>query len=235
MGNFEEKEVCCPNCLKANISKLYTAITMPNDYKLHSSILNSDIFKVNCSNCGEDIYISYPLVYTDLKRRFIICYKPDFDKDCLSYVYLEDKYQELDYIIRRVVPDYNSLKEKIYCFENSLDDMAIEISKYAVARVIAEKLNIDNIDKGYLSIYDACNNTIGFTFFVGDDKKPYLQIVRLELYAKSLKIVQDIAVNERHKRDFLKIDIKWAENMVIKYNKIKDSKKINKTKLVKLN
>ncbi len=233
MAIHEEKEICCPNCLQLNKSKLYTSITMPDDRRLHKDILSSEIFKIGCTNCGENICISYPLVYTDLKRKFIICYKPDFDKSRLAYAYLEDTYKDLDHITRRVVPDYNSLKEKIYCFENSLDDMAVEISKYAVARVLAEKMNINGIDKGYLSIYDASNNTIGFTFFIGNDKKPYLQSARLELYAKALRVVHDIAINAKYKRDYLKIDIKWAEDMVNKYNKNKEANKPEKPAVVK--
>ena len=80
---------------------------------------------------------------------------------------------------------------------------------------------MSRISDGYLSSYSRETNTIGFTFFIGDKKEPYVQNARLEIYAKCLKIVQQICRNDKHLSGFIKIDREWADNILFRYKRIK--------------
>ena len=116
-----------------------------------------------------------------------------------------------------------SLKEKIFIFESGLDDMAVELTKYAIAAMIAKKHDLSNVSEGYLSMYNRETNTIGFTYFIGEDNEPFVQSARLEIYRKSLKIVEAICANDKKRSGFIKIDREWAENTLFRYKRIKNN------------
>lgn len=218
MGRFTEKEVFCKECGAALNAKLYPCIRVPRDLHLRSKLLDSTLLNFECPSCGCAAQLSYPLLYSDIQRGFMVYLIPGVEKFCTVDSQLEEEYRELPGIIRRAVPDLNSLKEKIYCFENCLDDMALELTKLAISRAVADKFGVKRVEKGYLSMYDTGKNTIGFTFFVGDSGEAYLQSARLELYAKSLRIANKTAARDKARRGFLKIDREWADNIIYRYN-----------------
>ena len=143
---------------------------------------------------------------------------------------LENEYSNLRNIRKRVVPTFNSFKEKIFIFESGLDDMAIELTKLAIGQTVSKKLDGAEIYDGYLSMYDRESNTMGFTYFAGDDRIPYVQTARLEIYGKSKDIIDRIAIKDKKLKGFIKIDEEWAENILYRYKRAKHIEKLNKLK-----
>ena len=119
---------------------------------------------------------------------------------------LEEKYANLRNINKRVVSDFNSFKERIFIFESGLDDMAVELTKAVISQTVSKKLGGAAVKEGYLSMYDRENNTMGFTYFTGEEMTPYVQTARLEIYGKAKEIVEQFSVKDKKLKGFIKID-----------------------------
>lgn len=221
MGSTIEKEIFCRECGKGAVTVLYPTVRIPDDADLRAKLFDGTLTRWECPECGCEVNLAYPLLYSDIKRGFLIYLIPNTEKFCTVDEGLESIYPELSSLRRRAVTTLSALKEKIYCFENGLDDMALELAKLAVSRTVADRFELKRVDEGYLSMYDPENNTLGFTFFVGKNKEPYLQSARLELYSKSISIVNRIAAKDRERIGFLKIDREWADNIIYRYNAAK--------------
>lgn len=224
MSNKIERETVCRRCGQPIKAVLYPRITVPNDLKLRGRIMDETLFDAECPQCKAlSQQLSYNLLYTDLKRRFMVYLMPRLDGFCAVDDELENEFSHLAPITKRAVSNVNALKEKIYCFENSLDDMALELTKLAVSRTVAAKFGVSQVREGYLSVCDTQRNSMGFLFFVGENKEPYLQSARLELYSKAARIAAAFAQKDRQRQGFLKIDREWADNMIYRYNSKKQN------------
>ena len=221
MSNVISKEVSCPKCSKSTSERLYISINATNDPRFREDFLSGKLLSFTCPHCGHQAQITYPLLYNDMKRRFMVYLIPDIDRFQLEDRSLEDDYRNLKGIRKRITADFNAAKEKIFIFESGLDDMAVELTKYAVAEMVAKKKGLSRISEGYLSQYNRETNTIGFTYFIGENNEPFVQAARLEIYRKSMNIVEAICANDKKLSGFIKIDREWAENTLFRYKRVK--------------
>lgn len=219
MSNVISKEVACPNCSEITNEHLYISINATNDPQFREELLSENLLKWKCENCGYEGRFTYPLLYNDMKRRFMIYLIPQIDRFQLEDRELEDDYRNLKGITKRITPDFNSFKEKVFIFESGLDDMAVELTKLAISQTVAKKYGIDKVEEGYLSMYNRETNTMGFTFFVGENHEPYVQSARLEVYARSAQIVSEVGHHDKKISGFIKIDREWAENTLFRYKR----------------
>lgn len=223
MSNVISKEVNCPKCGHTGSAHLYISINATNDPQFRDDLLSGKLLDYTCPSCGYQGRYTYPLLYNDMKRRFMVYLIPQIDRFQLEDRSLEEDYRNLKGIRKRITANFNALKEKIFIFESGLDDMAVELTKYAIAAMIAKKHDLSNVSEGYLSMYNRETNTIGFTYFIGEDNEPFVQSARLEIYRKSLKIVEAICANDKKLSGFIKIDREWAENTLFRYKRIKNN------------
>lgn len=219
MSNVISKEVACPNCNEISNAHLYISVNATNDPQFREELLSENLLKWKCENCGFEGRFTYPLLYNDMKRRFMVYLIPQIDRFQLEDRELEDDYRNLKGIIKRSVPDFNSFKEKVFIFESGLDDMAVELTKLAISETVAKKHNLKKVEEGYLSMYNRDTNTMGFTFFVGENHEPYVQSARLEVYARSAQIASEFGKNDKKLSGFIKIDREWAENTLFRYKR----------------
>ena len=219
MSNVISKEVACPNCSEISNAHLYISINATNDPQFREELLSENLLKWKCENCGYEGRFTYPLLYNDMKRRFMIYLIPQIDRFQLEDRELEDDYRNLKGITKRITPDFNSFKEKVFIFESGLDDMAVELTKLAISQTVAKKYGLDQVEEGYLSMYNRETNTMGFTFFVGENHEPYVQSARLEVYARSAQIVSEVGHHDKKISGFIKIDREWAENTLFRYKR----------------
>ncbi len=219
MSNVISKEVACPNCSEITNAHLYISINATNDPQFREELLSENLLKWKCENCGYEGRFTYPLLYNDMKRRFMIYLIPQIDRFQLEDRALEDDYRNLKGITKRITPDFNSFKEKVFIFESGLDDMAVELTKLAISQTVAKKYGLDKVEEGYLSMYNRETNTMGFTFFVGENHEPYVQSARLEVYARSAQIVSEVGHHDKKISGFIKIDREWAENTLFRYKR----------------
>ena len=228
------KEIICPKCNEITEGKLYTSINATNNPHLRNEVLEENLFHWRCHSCGHEARLTYPLLYNDMKKRFMIYLIPEIDRFQLADNELEEEFKNLIGIRKRLAPDFNTFKEKLFIFENGLDDMAVEMTKLAISESVARKLKLREVTEGYLSMYDRESNTMGFTFLIGLEKEPYIQSVRLEIYSKSLAIVDEIADKDKKLNGFLTIDREWATNILYSYKRSKQRERIKREESFKV-
>lgn len=221
MSGKVTKNIACPKCNETTQTDIYTSINAFNDPELREKALDESLFKWRCESCGYEARLTYPVLYNDMKNRFMIYLIPRIERFQLADRELEEEFDNLKNINKRLVPDFNSFKEKVFIFESGLDDMAVEVTKLAISETVAKKQKLREVTEGYLSMYDRETNTMGFTFFLGENKEPYVQSARLEIYGKSISIVKEFAVKDRKLKGFIKVDREWAENVLYRYKRSK--------------
>lgn len=229
-SNIIKKRIVCPKCNETTEAFLYTSINVTNNRELREQAMNESLFRWTCSSCGHVARLTYPVLYNDMKNRFMIYLIPRVEHFQLADKALEEEFKTLKHIDKRIVPDFNKFKEKIFIFESGLDDMAVELTKLAISQAVAKKHNLKNVTEGYLSMYNSENNTMGFTYFVGKEKQPYVQSARLEIYGKSVSVVNQLAVKDKKLKGFIRIDREWAENILYRYKRGRQAAKMNKAK-----
>ena len=228
--NKVNKAVVCPMCGELGKAEIYTSVNVARHKSYREKVLDGELFSWTCPSCAYNARLTYPILYNDMKNRFMVYLIPKIDRFQLWDKELEDKYSNLRNISKRVVSDFNSFKEKIFIFESRLDDMAVELTKVAISQTVSKKLGGVEVHDGYLSMYDRESNTMGFTYFTGDERTPYVQTARLEIYGKSKDIVERFAVKDKRLKGFIKIDSEWAENILYRYKRAKQIEKLNKLK-----
>ncbi len=228
--NKVNKAVVCPMCGELGKAEIFTSVNVAKNKEYRAKVLNGELFAWACPSCGYNARLTYPILYNDMKHRFMVYLIPKIERFQLCDKELEEKYSNLRNISKRVVSDFNSFKEKIFIFESRLDDMAVELTKVAISQTVSKKLGGVEVHDGYLSMYDRESNTMGFTYFTGDERTPYVQTARLEIYGKSKDIVERFAVKDKRLKGFIKIDSEWAENILYRYKRAKQIEKLNKLK-----
>ena len=228
MPNKVTKAIVCPMCSELSKAEIYTSINPSVQKEIRKKALSGELFEFVCPSCSYSARLNYPLLYNDMKNRFMVYLIPKIDRFQLCDKELEKKYSNLRNINKRIVPTFNSFKEKLFIFESGLDDMAVELTKLAISQTVAKHLDIEEIKEGYLSMYDRETNTMGFTYFIGEDKEPYVQTARLEIYGKSKGIIDKLAYKDKKLQGFIKIDREWAENVLYRYKRSKHMEKVRK-------
>lgn len=228
--NKVNKAIVCPMCGELSKAEIYTSVNPTVNKALRNRVLGGELFSWSCPNCNYSARLTYPILYNDMKNRFMVYLIPKIDRYQLCDKELEEKYSNLRNISKRIAADFNSFKEKIFIFESGLDDMAVELTKLAISQTVSKKLGGAQITDGYLSMYDRETNTMGFTYFAGEERMPYVQTARLEIYGKSKDIIDRLAIKDKKLKGFIKIDKEWAENILYRYKRAKHIEKLNKLK-----
>ncbi len=228
--NRVTKAIVCPMCGELSKAEIYTSVNATINTDIRARVLDGTLFDWSCPSCSHRARLTYPILYNDMKNRFMVYLIPKIDRYQLCNKELEEKYRNLRGINKRIVPSFNTFKEKIFIFESGLDDMSVELTKLAISQTVSKKLGIEEITEGYLSMYDRENNTMGFTYFTGEQRKPYVQTARLEIYGKSKGIIDRFAIKDKKLSGFIKIDREWAENILYRYKRAKHIEKLNKLK-----
>ncbi|MBQ3692516.1 MAG: CpXC domain-containing protein [Clostridia bacterium] len=219
MSNTEIKKVSCPKCNHDNEVKVFKTVNATTDPQFRETLLAGQLFGFRCENCGYEATLRYPLLYNDMKNRFMVYYIPEIERERITDESLEAEYGDLGDVTRRIVGTFNELKEKIHIFESGLDDRAIEIAKIALNDVVTKRTG-EAVTGGYFSKYSVEEGSIGFTFFVGDNNEHLVQTTRIEIYEKSVEIA-DFYDIDQSSRSFILINRDWARNALYKYKKSK--------------
>ena len=204
------KTVTCPKCSEKSDVKLICSANGKSVPNIKRTVLNDSFFKWKCPKCNFEKPLLHPFLYNDTENDFMVYYIPQTKKRFLADEKIEKEYADLSDIKKRLVSNVSELKEKIIILENHYNDMAIELAKHAVARIV-EKTAAQTIAEGYFLEMDQAENTVSFQFFIGPEKRPYIQTTRFEVYNRSLELVKkQFADTDKHD-GFIKIDSEWAK------------------------
>lgn len=142
MSFSRSETIECPRCGRAQEISVWTSVNVTTDPDLKREVLDGNVARFKCRTCRHSTKIEYDLLYHDMTKRLYVWLKyPDEDgffgvdpaAAALSEV-LGEAY------IRRVVPSYEELVEKIKIADAGLDDFEIEIVKLFVC--IREQIDI---------------------------------------------------------------------------------------------
>lgn len=211
-----EKAVTCPKCGQQSNTKFIESVNTIDDKNIKKNIFDESIFRWKCKKCGFTTKCQHPFLYNDIENKFMVYFIPNVERAKLSDPKLDAEYKDIINIKKRVVPSLNSMKEKIYLFENHINDMAVELVKLAVAQIVAQDTG-HYVYEGYLTDISESENTISFQFFVGSDRRSYIQTTRYELYSQSMDIVNLYFASADFHSAFLNIDKNWAKTTLEKY------------------
>lgn len=132
MSKISEKPFTCPYCGYEGEFKMYDSVNVTLDPKLRDKVISGKIFEWICPKCLQKISIRHDLLYHDMDKNFMIYYSP---KNCPEINDMINDTQAKCPGMRklsRTVDSLNALREKIYIFEESLNDIAIELAKLVI-------------------------------------------------------------------------------------------------------
>lgn len=216
MSELISKLVSCPKCEQQTAVDFACSVNTESDPDVREKIMDESFFRWKCPKCGFQTKLFHPLLYSDLKNNFMVYYIPKVERSQIADEKLEKEFSELKDIKKRVVPELNAMKEKIVLFEGKYNDMAIELSKLAVAEVVGKSTG-QNVYEGYCTDIDKSGNSICFQFFIGGEHRTYIQTTRFDVYNRSLSIVKESFSDIEKKKGFLNIDRSWAKEALRRY------------------
>ncbi len=207
MSTFINKDVACPNCGGTKKLTIISAVNAQENPELKEKILKESFFDFECESCGYKSELMYPTIYHDPKKGFMIgLYRTGSQGSKVEAP------ASLKNITKRRVKDLAELKEKILIFDNSLDDVAIEMVKNSLLEILKKSFGSDNI-KAYFSKLG--ENGIEFAIFFAGDNKPQYHSIKKEVYDNCCEILSSL--NFKEPADFLRVGPTLASDLLNKY------------------
>lgn len=208
MAKSMKKIVGCPSCGALEEAVAYPSVTIPTDRSLRDAILEETLFLWQCSACGYEVSLSYPCLYQDAIRKFLLYVQPeDAPDDLLPQLPLAG----LEHLRKRCVSDVEELKEKLLIFEADLNDYAIELVKTALTQVVAAKWGITP-QKSFFCGINREKNTLEYVFYLNEEEQPVYQTIKTDAYTASLEIISNIITNEPN--TYLRVDSATAQTIL---------------------
>ena len=152
--NVVNKAIVCPMCGELGKAEIYTSVNPTVNKSLRNKVLDGELFSWRCPSCNYSARLNYPILYNDMKNRFMVYLIPKIDRYQLCDKELEEKYSNLRNISKRITADFNSFKEKIFinCLIKDTTDIKMEIAPAGTGvysglylLIEDENLNIQNV------------------------------------------------------------------------------------------
>ncbi|MDI9490507.1 MAG: CpXC domain-containing protein [Saccharofermentanales bacterium] len=228
MKNIDQIKFKCPFCNADITSEYDSTINVTQNPELKEELFSGRIFLRECSECEKDIQIIYDFIYHDMDRKILLGFSrnPESFGEVISELMNSTDNEDFnfqtfyaDYKIRAVA-DINDLFEKIYIFDDQLDDRAIELCKVFILQEWVddpERKDLKIIGLKYLPLEvlkqeyaEAKDDLIGFNALT-DNKKSLIIPLQRELYKNCeehiLSNLKSSAIE-----DNLIVNAKWLEN-----------------------
>ncbi len=216
MSKSVSKSVTCPHCGSFAAAKMWTVANVSQNPELRDKIMDESLFDWRCPHCHGQAQLVSRCLYHDQNHRFMVFLIPGFSLPVLDDGGLEQEFPEVAPVIKRVVPDLNHMKEKILILEAGASDLAVELSKLAVAGLVEKKYGKPVVSAFFCKL-DQASNQLGLSFYLAGETDPVLFETRAAVYTKSLEIVDEFAKDEKTSARFLAIDSEWAGRVLGRY------------------
>lgn len=119
----------CMKCNEVYDIETFDSISVCEDPDLKDRCLSGDIFQYECPHCHETYMLSYPCLYSDSEKKFMVWLA---DENFIEGAINDSVIKQLDgrgFILRRS-EDITSFIEKIQILDDGVDDRAVELAKY---------------------------------------------------------------------------------------------------------
>ncbi len=133
MTKVSTVDLVCPECDLEQEFTVYDSVnvSLNSDYK--ERLINGKLTVFTCDGCGYHVEIVYPMLYHDMDKKLMIWMDPDnqFDLSGLEneqflFDILDESYQY------RIVSTREEMVEKVYIFDDDLDDKPLEMLKHYI-------------------------------------------------------------------------------------------------------
>lgn len=212
MSTQMNKDVSCPHCGAAVKTQMWPGIDVQENPELRGHVLDETLFDWKCPACGYEAQFVYPCLYHDRNGKFMIYVVPNGNDCALQAVDVSEAFPQFNGMMKRVVSSLTGLKEKILIFESGLNDLAVELVKLALTDV-AEKKRGRTVGAGYFCSVNQEEERIEFSFFLEGEKEPVRQSTRMDVYNKSLEIVESVGALA-DKGEFQSVDSAAAQEVL---------------------
>lgn len=207
MSTCISKEITCAKCGAKQKTQIWPSATVRQNPELRRQVLQETLFNWQCSKCGYQALVVYPFLYHDTERRFMAALNPAPHARRLESPPLADG------LTKRMVRRPEELKEKILIFEAGLNDLAVELTKLALARPLIKQYRTDNVR---LFFCDCLGERLNFAVFIPGETEPSYTAAQREVYDRCLGIVEEFELNTT---GFLTVDRKFAAQLLAEYQK----------------
>jgi hypothetical protein len=213
MSTQMNKDVSCPHCGAAVKTQMYPGIGAEENPELRAIVLDETLFDWKCPACGYEAQLVYPCLYHDKNLNYMVYVVPNGNDCAVASVDVEKEFPQFAGMGKRVVSSLAGLKEKILIFEAGLDDLAVELTKLALTDVAGQKHGTA-VDSCWFCSMDEDAGRISFSFFLNGEQEPVVQSTRMDVYRKSLEIVENTG---RPGGEFQAVDAGAAREVLRRY------------------
>ena len=212
MSNVQTETAPCPQCQTPLTIALYETINSSLNPDVTARLMQGELFKYRCPNCGATGQAFYPVLYNDVAHKVMVQFTATNDVN-VAQQYIEEHekrktqfeaagFPMSDY---RVVIDPNDLVEKAQIFDAGFDDRVMEVVK------VFYKMSWLEENKFYRNaIFRFAKGTAKPFFFVMDEQGNVLTRLRFghdyyEMIKNTLRLdeIDSAVVNENWAREYL--------------------------------
>ncbi len=214
-----EENVKCPYCGHPKQFMTYENIDLDIEPEAKQKILNEDIFRYECEECGKTSLLAFPCVVSDLKKGYVVSLlaqysdeqKKAMDEDLKKALPGEEAHKFARAYQRRIVGSINELKEKIVIFDNGFDDRVIEILKLLCVSEVAEEIARQTLSEVRFNLNEEGGM---FLILIFIDRDPGVIEINMDMYDKVRRIFAGEIKDATPEEGLAEIDPFWAKELI---------------------
>jgi len=172
--------ITCPSCGMQQDVRLYDAIDVKNDPELKDALMQNQLNRIECVDCGASFRVDMPLLYNDPENKVLIHWIPETG-DLGREQVLEDfdvAMEQMGEMLQdgesmptvRLVLSRVELVELIFIIEAGMDQRAVEYVKYSI-----HTRNTESIDPHsyclLLNVQDSTEEELHFVMYDVKEQK----------------------------------------------------------------
>jgi hypothetical protein len=188
---------------------MYPSINASSHPGLAEKYLTGGLTTLTCEKCGFAGNIEYPMLYSDLKKKFSVFFAPDRDDREAKLMNVLPAHL-LPGMQLRLVHSADDLREKIFIFRDHLDDRIVETEKDSILREMGVRHEQPFPENLYYAqdLFSCEGRSLIFVPKRGD---AYLEPIKtpFETYEKIKMLMHDIW--ERPVEDYTVVDSTWVQ------------------------
>ncbi len=129
MSKISSRKFKCMKCGEIYDINTYDSVNVKEDPDLKERCLSGDIFQFECPHCHNTYMLSYPCLYNDSDKKFMVWLGDEEFVENSGSNNIFEKLNNSGFILRRC-EDINSFIEKLQILDDGIDDRAVELAKY---------------------------------------------------------------------------------------------------------
>ncbi|MEA4923134.1 MAG: CpXC domain-containing protein [Eubacteriaceae bacterium] len=216
MAKSTREMITCPSCGKEVEVEMFESADGAVDPQIRAAILEGRFGICKCSECGNDMDLSYQFAYHDGSKKIMVwLMPPGKDGDTGEGPAADDDMIAASSLMEncalRKVRDKNELREKILLAEEGRDDRVVELMKPGIYSALMEQLE----GKDIVAIFYEKNEKECFVVQLNSGEVGTVDFPE-EMY-EGIKDRYHEQIEESVKEEMTAVNNRWAADFVGKY------------------